>query len=169
MKKTKKYRVNWILQTAMVLLCMVMISVWMLSGLYARYATTDSGGDHARVAAFCVTDSSTMSQSFTEVMKPEGESKKIEVSLQNKSETAVNYQIAFELEGNLPLLVKSASTNSNLKQDGNSLVWNTVVSANKGSEDKYTFQLDWIENKKSYQYSEGIESVTVVIVAVQED
>ena len=52
MEQTKKYQKNWMLRAAAVLLCMVLISTWMLSGLMARYASGGSGNDSARTAAF---------------------------------------------------------------------------------------------------------------------
>lgn len=45
-------RPNIALRLAAVLLIMVCISTWMMDGLFAKYRTSDSGGDNARVIGF---------------------------------------------------------------------------------------------------------------------
>lgn len=45
-------RPNVALRLAAVLLVMVCISTWMMDGLFAKYRTSDSGGDNARVIGF---------------------------------------------------------------------------------------------------------------------
>lgn len=45
-------RPNIALRLAAVLLIMVCISTWMMDGLFAKYRTSDSGGDSARVIKF---------------------------------------------------------------------------------------------------------------------
>lgn len=51
MEKEKRIS-SRIYQAVAVLLCLVMLSLWMLGNVYARYTTESSGGDTARVAAF---------------------------------------------------------------------------------------------------------------------
>lgn len=45
-------RPNIALRLAAILLVMVCLSVWMMNGLFAKYRTSDEGGDGARVIAF---------------------------------------------------------------------------------------------------------------------
>jgi hypothetical protein len=131
------------------------------------------------VAAFDVTEGSTMSRNFAVTMKPGDSSKDITVNVQNLSETAVSYTIAFELDGDLPLTVShtdaevSDTTKSNeateLLQEDGELIWHTKTAKMAGSLENYNFQLTWDKENNGYQYAEGIESVTVEITAVQED
>jgi hypothetical protein len=164
-----------------VLLYLVLLSTWLLSGLSARFSTGATANDAARVAKFDVTESSTMSRNFAVTMKPGAVSEDITVQVQNSSETAVRYTIAFELNGNLPLTVapktaagSSGNTTENdaaasLSQESGKLIWKTKNAEMAGSKKEYTFQLQWPAGSNNYQYAEGIESVTVEITAVQED
>lgn len=49
MRRSEKINI-WIFRIAAVLLCLTVLSVWGTSGLYARYSTSTSGSDGARVA-----------------------------------------------------------------------------------------------------------------------
>ena len=51
-KRQLHNRPNIALRLAAVLLIMVCISTWMMDGLFAKYRTSDSGGDNARVIGF---------------------------------------------------------------------------------------------------------------------
>ena len=51
-KRQLHNRPNIALRLAAVLLVMVCISTWMMDGLFAKYRTSDSGGDNARVIGF---------------------------------------------------------------------------------------------------------------------
>jgi hypothetical protein len=168
MEMSMKYKPSWIPRVAAGLLYLVLLSTWLLSGISARFYTGATGEDSSRVAVFNVTESSSMKKSFAVVMKPGDtlKDKTIEVTVTNSSETAVSYTIAFLLDGNLPITVEPTSTG--LKQDEGATTWHTTA-ALAGSETKYSFQLKWDKDKNSYQYAEGIESVTVEITAVQED
>lgn len=152
---SKKYKTNRIPWAVTGLLCLALLSAWMIIGLSARFSIGATESDEARVAAFDVTESSTMSRNFTVTMEP-GESRDITVRITNSSETTVSYTIAFELEGNLPLTV--------VAKDGDTS--GTMAAA---SDKACTFQLKWDPDKNNYQYAEGIESITVEITAVQED
>jgi hypothetical protein len=200
-EKRKKYKANWIPRAALVLLYLTMLSVWWLSGLSARFVTGAAVDDNARVALFHVTGSGTLSRSFAVVMKPgDSTDETITVSVQNSSETAVSYTIAFLLDGNLPITVTTkktgttgtaqeagtavataetaepatadteaqAGTDALTQETGGKLVWHTAA-ALEGEQTTYTFQLAWDETDNGYQFSEGIESITVEITAMQED
>ena len=51
-RRKDKVKMNIPMCAACVLLCLTMFSIYLMSGLYARYVTTASGGDGARVAKF---------------------------------------------------------------------------------------------------------------------
>lgn len=51
-KYTKTAKVNMPMCIACVLFCLTLISIYLISGLYAKYTTFSTGGDSARVIAF---------------------------------------------------------------------------------------------------------------------
>ena len=97
------------------LLCLFMFSLYLSGGMYARYATTASGSDGARVAKFDVALDGTMSSwsgttALTD-MYPGGPTNKIAFKVTNNSEVAVELQLyAANMTGNLPLNVPCYGT-----------------------------------------------------------
>lgn len=92
-----------VLRIAAVLLVLVMLSTSMVAGRYARYTTTASGYDAARIARFSVTESGDLRQTFKVKVSP-GEAVPITVQLKNDSEVAVAYTVSAEnYFRNLPL------------------------------------------------------------------
>ena len=95
----------------LVLLCAVLISSHLTSGLYARYTTSASAGDSAVVAAFEIGEDMASSSAMIEVTaKPpatEGETQTVQrVQISNSSDTTVKYTItATNLTGNLPIQI----------------------------------------------------------------
>lgn len=81
------------IRVALILLCLVMISIHLMGGMYAKYTTKGSGGDDARVAKFDVDitgDPVDLVVSCTE--NPQTGTYKITVD--NISEVAVRYTIS---------------------------------------------------------------------------
>ena len=99
---------NWMMRIAAVLLVMVFVSMHMVSGLFARYTTSESGSDGARVAKFQINESlldkgATVISSLKVGMVP-GVPYEVEVAVKNASEVAVEYEIEVQqLSSNLPL------------------------------------------------------------------
>lgn len=96
-----------LMRTVAVLLILVFLSTAMVTGRYARYISSATGEDSARVARFDVTQNSTTDYeaffSTKHLMKP-GESTTLNVEIVNNSEVAVELQFAVEnVHDNLPL------------------------------------------------------------------
>ena len=110
MKTKRVRRKNWMLRIAVVLLVMSLVSMHMVSGIFARYTTSASGSDGARVAKFQITDSllqggASVSTGLMVGLVP-GVPYQLEVSVHNASEVAVEYAIGVnQLTDNLPLKV----------------------------------------------------------------
>lgn len=81
-----KTKLNIPMVAALILLLMTMISVHMTSGLYARYTTSASGTDSARVAKFDVDSAVSRNDDGTYTL-----------TVTNKSEVAVEYSIVVEM------------------------------------------------------------------------
>lgn len=99
---------NCIMRIAAVLFCLVLVSLHLVSGLFARYTTTASGSDGARVAKFRITESLVNEDNSVFVSVAAGLVPnvpcRINVEVANESEVAVTYEItADNLTGNLPL------------------------------------------------------------------
>ena len=99
-----KAKLNIPMCAALVLLLLTMISVHLTSGLYARYTTTATGSDSARVAKFDVVTALTQAK--------DGEGKDIEgqftLMVTNNSEVAVKYQVAVTLHDHLDVTIEGA-------------------------------------------------------------
>lgn len=95
----------WPLRVAAALLCMVLASSYLLSGLYARYTTAATGTDSARVAVFDITQTpASDSQEFAVDAMAPGLSRTYTVSVTNKSEVAVECRMDVRnVTENLPL------------------------------------------------------------------
>lgn len=180
MDEKKDYRPNRIFRAALVLLCTVLVSVWMISGLWARYTTGSTGSDEARVASFDVTaDMKNFEAMFTVPLNP-GESAAYSFEIKNSSETAVNLQAILETEGNLPLKIEyqKGSTNAdtwnilaeNIQevQEGKCKFSDAMAAGNEEIQ-TYQIQISWPADRDGYQYANGVETVKLSVTASQID
>ena len=94
----------FVLRLAAVLLILVMLSTSMLAGRYARYVSTGSGSDSARVARFSVTEESELlTQDIMFGISP-AESDSVAIQVRNDSEVAIQYTVDLvNSTGNLPM------------------------------------------------------------------
>lgn len=96
-----------------VLFCLTLLSLYLMSNMYARYTTEASGEDGARVAAyvFQLKDSAeSMTSDLNKIRKP-GDSQTYTFAVTNKrdnviSEVAQSYTIKLEVEGSMPIECK---------------------------------------------------------------
>ncbi len=105
--KQLNQKTPWVFRLGVTLLCVMLMTTHLTGNLYARYSTTDSGSDSARVAKFEVTDTwqdgDTAVQNFAVSLAP-GESKYYTVAIQNKGEVAVKYTVKLDnTTNNLPI------------------------------------------------------------------
>ena len=95
MDRHNKTKLNIPMCAACVLFCMTLFSFHISGGLYARYISSGSGGDDARVAGFKITESCTsFSDNLLLETVPGTESREIQVI--NDSEVAVGYTVTIE-------------------------------------------------------------------------
>ncbi len=83
---------NLILRIACILLVMVMLTTQLLCRIYASFATEDSSGDGARVAAFSITQEGTIFRTIEADVIP-GTIQVAELTITNKSEVAMEYTL----------------------------------------------------------------------------
>lgn len=107
MRKGKQTPV-WVLRATGILLGMVLVSTYLVCGLFARYTTSASGSDSARVAKFEISEQQfgslpNFSQVISAAVTP-GIPYVTAAQVVNSSEVAVEYEITVSnLTGNLPL------------------------------------------------------------------
>lgn len=166
MQKYRK-REKFVLSTAALLLCLVIVSVYMIGNLYARYKTQTSGNDSARVAKFTITEQEAEDQTLLKepinISLAPGESETYTITVQSESEVAVEYSIKAECEyKNLPLEFDMTDSNDNV-------ITADEIPANNTDSRKYKLKVTWPENERSPEYMGKTDMVVVTLQAVQKD
>ena len=131
-------------RAAAVLLCLTLASTYFVSGLFARYSTSDQSGGNARVARFSfnggivdATDKIVLSQ-IIEVNLVPGVREDVPLIIENNSEVAVEYTIDVTNEtNNLPLQLsigdKTGSSVTSPAQGSDVVPINSVASTNSAT------------------------------------
>lgn len=177
-----------ILYAAAVLLCLVLVSVWMMCGVYARYTATASGGDSARVALFGHSQSITLSDAEEMLKMVPGSSTKYTVTVANYDgskvgEVALKYNLEIVTEGNLPLVYTINQQNSGSSKtteigsftessQEKTKVFSTesmCFEEGQKKENTYTIDVQWPEGMKNSKYAGIPEAITVNINIEQVD
>lgn len=183
MSKREKYE-NRLMQTVILLLGLTLISLWMLSNMYAKYTQTATGEDRARVAGFVFdlsdTDNSHMID-LQQITKP-GDSKNYDFTVTNEksgkiNETKTTYTIQLEITGNMPL--KAVVTNEGNKiceidasNPDNNPQNNTSkeITFSAGTAEKQENQLtvEWPKDQADSKYANGAAGHLKLIVKAQQ-
>lgn len=108
MRYTHTEKPNIALRLAALLLCLTLFSLYLLSGLYARYTVTGTAADSARVAAFQPTATitpatETIKYDYTKTTQnpPYYYSVSYTIKVTNPSEVAVNCELVITLDEKL--------------------------------------------------------------------
>ena len=128
------------MHVALLLLCAVLLSAYAIGGLYARYASGQSGDDDARVAKFSFSDNLDGQSIALPVTMAPGESKKVTIQVQNTGEVALQYVVKVEnLTKNLPIALEDQTITSGVLLSGSDLTefsWEITWPATENSIDK---------------------------------
>lgn len=152
----KKRHRNIALTAAAILLCLVLVTTFLVSGMLARYTVSDSGGDLARVAAFVfrVSDGNNSHIIDLQGVDRPGASQSYTFSVRNyagtvKSEVSESAKITLSLNGSIPLTCA-------VKESGSQTDLVTVTRTNTGidapvtdSNDAWDFQAI-VQTEKTY-------------------
>ena len=160
MKQSNK-QTPFMFRLSLGIFCAVLLSISLMGGLYARYVTTASGSNSARVAKFNVSEDLTVTRSdgttvsdfvVDDVLKP-GKSVSYRFTVQNDSEVAVKFIVSGErLFNELPLTLETAETE-----------------LAPGASGTVTFTVLWNSNENSLSYSGKIDMIRLRAVAEQID
>lgn len=163
---------NIIMTLATILLCLTLISSYLTAGMYARYVSSDSSSDSARVATFRVTETGNLTRSFAAELIP-GETYIIPINVANESEVAISYTITIKNEtNNLKLLKFSLGRKGGTRvpmtsQPDGSYLYTDCINASAAS--SYEIEILWTPSGDALAYMGYVDLITVILTATQVD
>lgn len=172
----------WIFRIAAVLLCLTVLSVWGTSGLYARYSTTASGSDGARVALWGSTQTIQLADSNTLPKQP-GDSCSYSLTVTNQrddnkvSEVAQKYSIQVVTAGNLPLtytLTRDGTVIGTFTETSSTPTWTVAendmtFSAGTAAQMDYKLTVLWPADKTNQALASVPDFIEINVCAEQVD
>lgn len=166
--RKSKASINIPIRVAAVLLCLTLFSTYLVSGLFARYATSAQSSDHARVAKFSITGSGSLSQPIAASLIP-GETTAATLIIQNDSEVAVEYTVTItNVTNNLPLhfRLEKEGASPTVQTNGTALTDQQIPGSHT---DKYTLFIDWDAADNDPAWMGMVDYITVTVTAAQID
>ena len=170
MSKRETYD-NRLMQVLILLLSLTLLSLWMLTNLYAKYVTQAEGSDSARVAKFHIDASDNFKETYelNPSMTDQAE-QQIQVEITNDSEVATQYTFSFEMDGNVPFeITGKAPENVTLTKQENKDQWTVEKEPTKNQTETYTFTVKIKNIEENYQYAGGVGSIKLTVSADQID
>lgn len=163
MSKRPRAKLNIPVCVAGVLLCLTLFSAHLTSGLYARYITTASGEDGARVAIFDITDDGAYFSDQLLVESAPGEEVYKPIRVINNSEVTVAYVVTItNTTGNIPYLF---SVDESTPVSG---VCTVTCQLAPGAEKLVEISASWSVDG-ALEYMGMVDLVKITIVAQQVD
>lgn len=152
----KHKKVNKPMVVACILFYFTLVSVWMTSGLYAKYVSADSAEDSARVAKFEVTEDVTQfSKDLLIEISPGVLSQDIQIV--NNSEVAIDYTITLKnTTNNVPLTFTVDNKNE------------MTFSMAAGATETHSMEVVFAQ-ENAQEYAGMVDMITISIVAEQLD
>lgn len=139
---------------SLALLCFVLVTSHLTSGLYARYTATGAGSDSARVAKFEIGETFTEQSEVIEVgaLKPNGRFER-SIEITNSSEVLVSCVVTAEnITGNLPLVHEPVT-----------------VDLAPGQTEHIPLEIEWETDNFSSKHAGMVDLVRVTLLAEQAD
>lgn len=148
-----------------VLWCMVCLSGWILCSSYAKYVSSASGGDDARVAKFGVTQEGAAVQQITVEHAYPGFCEEYPVIVTNHSEVDIVYNIlAVNKTNQLPLQFRMLSeSGKEIAQGG------TRILAGDSSEHMYKLEISWPADQADPAYAGKTDAIDIRLEATQKN
>ena len=175
-----------VMQVCAVLLCLTLLSMWLMSNMYARYTTQVSGEDSARVAIFGHDESIDVPSEISAKLVP-GSSAEYALSVANysgarTSEVTLNYNLEVATAGNLPLqfTLYSVSDNGQRSEIGSFAESSTekehtfpkadmAFEAGTQAEHKYVLDMQWDGSTDAAGYANIPDYIRININVEQAD
>ena len=171
MKKRKFDFHIFVMRLAAVLLSLVMLTTGLVSGRYARYATSETGSDSARVAKFTVTQSILQGETdLTQTIpmpeiKP-GDTVVINIVLEYDTEVAVRSTVDVQsLYSNLPLTISVQEKGTLSSQSSNFSAEYRPGTFTK----EYEAAITWVQGSNDVDYIGMVDLITITVTSEQVD
>lgn len=156
---------NIVIRVAAVMLCLTLFSTYLVTGLLARYSTSSQSGDYARAAKFSIERSGVLSQTIAADIAP-GSTKAMDITIENKSEVAVEYTVEIVKEtNNLPLTFRLGEGGA---ENPNRITF-TDRQAPVSTQKTYTLNIGWKAEDNSPERMGMVDHITVTVTAAQID
>ncbi len=159
----------------LLILCLTLVSTYMVSGIYARYTTSADSSDNARVAEFSVSQSLKITKSDNTVAETfiigddlyPGKRMTYTYSVTNNSEVTVEFVVSGrELLGELPLVIKSGETSVELVSQEKDCASLTLLPGQSGV---LTFYVEWPETENNISFVGMVSQIEITVRAEQKD
>ena len=160
-----------VLRLAAVLLSLVLITTGMVSGRYARYVTSASGSDSARVAKFTVTQSilqreTDLAQTISIPEIKPGETVIIDVVVEHDTEVAVRNTVDVQsLYSNLPLTIS-------VQEKGTDTSGSSIFTAAYGPgtfKKEYEAAITWGRGSNDLDHIGMVDLIIITVTSEQVD
>ncbi len=158
----------WIFRIAALLLCLTLISTYLLGGLYAKYITSATGEDSARVAKFDVAhmeEGTGFNTLFPLEIKP-GTNAIYCFQAKNSGEVLTEVAAELKIEGNLPIAVEYSTDNTNWSEWDTEQSWCNVLPMD-GKYYDYYVRLSFNDNR--YENAGTVAAVIFTLTIRQVD
>ncbi len=174
-----KIKMNISVYAVAVLLCLALASTYFVSGLFARYTTSDQSSESARVAKFSIEGDGILSESIEVSLAP-GDTQEKSFTIENNSEVAVEYTVTINnMTKNLPLVLSLVTPPTVVKDDTTTDDIAVTAHQDPGSHsDEYTLHITWPKNDVNYEETDAardlalmgmVDHIVVTVKAVQID
>lgn len=183
-------KISVILRIAVILVCLVWITLYLVSDLMARYVSSDLEKGSAQAASFHITtDLTDLEETFPLLLSPANKieenslgSEEIYFSVTNDSEVDVVIYMHLDAQGNIPVKIgcqEYVETEENGSGEESRFLdfmardsrdeCNMKSDLSEGQSKSYKLALLWEEGAAGYQYANGIGLVELSIQAVQKE
>lgn len=160
---------SWMMRLVAVLICFLLVSFHLMTGLYAKYSSTATGSDSARVAKFQVVvtgDAANISVACTQMP---GDEAVYAITVENDSEVAVKYDVIVTLFTAIPgvSLTLDGETGTQIGSDPTQLKFENLGQFTPNDptakEHTLTFQVNWNDFTAAKTGSTATENFTFSI------
>lgn len=163
-----KTKMNIPIRAAAVLLCLSLVSIYFVSGLFARYTASDQGSNNARAAKFSIEGSGVFTQPIEASLIP-GDTVDVDLIIQNNSEVAMEYTVTVSNEtNNLPLEFNMEKKEASPTARGSGATF-TERQIPGSHTDEYILHIDWKKQDDNVARMGMVDHVMVTVTAAQID
>lgn len=183
-------KISVILRGAVILICFVWITLYLIADLMAGYVSSDLEKSSAQAASFHITaDLADLEETFPLQLSPVNKieenslrGEEIYFSVTNDSEVDVIIYMHLDAQGNIPVKIECQEyreTEENRSGEDHQALdfldqdtWNECdmkSDLSEGQSKSYKLAFSWEEGTAGYQYANGIGFVELSIQAVQKE